>query len=143
MTDARLWKDITDAKHLRGVPCNEVLSAVIAVYGRSEFDYCADKIRKARLEIGNLRPKRVKFPWSMYRKLYDRQRGICAWCDKEMALIRGKVDMDHIDPNSEDFNGSSNLQLLHSGCNRSKNAKSIAEQSKATGKGYIELLGGE
>jgi 5-methylcytosine-specific restriction endonuclease McrA len=59
-----------------------------------------------------------------------------------MKLIRGEIEADHINPNAEDFNNESNLQVLHSTCNQSKNAMSIAEQSKATGKGYVELLGG-
>jgi len=143
MNDAILWKSITDFKHLRGIPCREVLDAVISVYGRSDFDHCIDKLRRQRLDKAAGRPKRIRFSWVKYRRLYDKQRGICAWCDKEVALFRGDVEIDHRDPNAEDFNGDGNLQLLHSSCNRSKNAKSIAEQSKATGKGYIELLGRE
>ena len=133
---------VSGFKNLSGYSCKDVLDAVILAYGRSEFDHCASKIRLARLEIGSLRPKRIRFPWSKYRRLYERQGGICPWCDTPMILLRGKVEIDHIDPNSEDFNNDSNLQLMDAGCNRSKNAKSIAEQSKATGKGYVELLGG-
>jgi len=115
------------------------LKALQSEYGYSEFFNTIKKISRERLQNTD-RPARIKFPWSKYRKLYQKQGGVCNWCDKEMALIRGKVEIDHLNPNAENFNDDSNLQLLHTNCNREKSSKSIQEVSKETGKTFVEQL---
>lgn len=115
------------------------LKALQAEYGYSEFFNTIKKISKERLQNDN-RPARIKFSWSKYRRLYTQQNGICSWCDDTMPLIRGQIEIDHINPNASNFNDDSNLQVLHKHCNREKSSKSIQEVSKETGKTFVEQL---
>lgn len=119
--------------------CLEELKSLRTKYGTGEFDHSIKTLNRERLENYN-RPKRISFKWSLYRKLYRKQFGLCGICEAEMALIKGKVSMDHKNPNAEDFNDESNLQVTHVRCNLEKSSKSIPEQSKETGKPFTELV---
>ena len=114
------------------------LEALKAEWGYSRFDAAVRAINRKRLQ--GERAPRKKFPWSKYRKLYDRQRGICPECKLLMPLVRGHVEIDHFDPNEQDFNNESNLRLTHTLCNRSKGAKSVLEQSKASGRTFTDMM---
>jgi hypothetical protein len=57
-----------------------------------------------------------------------------------MPFLRGKIEIDHRDPNRKDFNSDRNLQLTHKECNRKKSSKSLYELSKETGKTIREIL---
>ncbi len=108
-------------------------------YGGFHFNLALKEIRRRRLEVSK-RGKRERFPWSKYRKLYNRQKGVCPLCNETMPFIRGEIEIDHRDPNREDFNSEDNLQLTHKRCNRAKSAKSVSTLSKESGKTIQELL---
>lgn len=125
-------------------PCFDELVALRAKYGTSPFDHAIKKLNRQRLDAGQQREKRQHFSPRMYQLLFDKQKGICLRCDKVLDVPAKRNEIDHINPNRVgDFNSFANLQLLHSSCNRSKGANSIHEESKATGKGYVEILGDE
>ena len=59
-------------------------------------------------------------------RLYGEQEGICAGCDTHFPFR--VMDVDHILPKSRGgTDHAGNLQLLCSGCNRSKGNKTMAE----------------
>ena len=59
-------------------------------------------------------------------RLYGEQEGICAGCDTHFPFR--VMDVDHILPQSRGgTDHADNLQLLCSGCNRSKGSKTMAE----------------
>ena len=59
-------------------------------------------------------------------RLYGQQEGMCAGCDTHFPFR--VMDVDHILPRSRGgTDHSENLQLLCSGCNRSKGGKTMAE----------------
>ncbi len=107
--------------------------------GYSRFEHILKSIQRERLQ-NPAREKRQRFPPSMYQKLFDAQEGFCNECGEFLAVPATKNEIDHKDPNRQDFNHPSNLQLLHRSCNREKGASTIQEQSKATGKTMRELV---
>jgi len=121
-------------------PIRDRLIAIRDEVGYSLFWREVKSLSRERLDDKDNRQKRKHFPWSKYVSLYKKCRGICAWCEGAMPLIKGEINLDHKDPNAEDFNGDANLQVLHSSCNKQKNAMSIADQAKHSGKTYTELL---
>ena len=59
-------------------------------------------------------------------RLYGEQEGVCAGCDTHFPFR--VMDVDHILPRSRGGTDHPyNLQLLCSGCNRSKGGKTMAE----------------
>ena len=125
-------------------PCFDAIISLRKQYGTVKFDHAMKKLNRMRLEAaGYQREKRVHFPPRMYQMLFDRQSGVCPRCNKTLNVPAKRNEIDHVNVERQDFNHPSNLQLLHSGCNRSKGANSIHEESKATGKGYVEILGDE
>jgi 5-methylcytosine-specific restriction endonuclease McrA len=96
---------------------------------------------RRKLEVSG-RPPRQKFPWSEYKRMYERQGGICPLCQEVMPLIRGKIEMDHINPGlvGEEFNARTNRQVVCRGCNREKSALSIPAQAKRYSKPMTEIL---
>ena len=59
-------------------------------------------------------------------RLYGEQEGVCAGCETHFPFR--VMDVDHILPRSRGgTDHPTNLQLLCSGCNRSKGAKTMAE----------------
>lgn len=110
-------------------------------YGTGNFDFAMRKMRRMRIEPG--REDRKRFPWTMYKRLYQKQAGLCPRCCGAMILLRGKVEIDHYDPNAEDYNGEANLRLLHTDCNREKSAKTPLQEAKATGQIITDTLSGE
>lgn len=109
--------------------------------GYSQFDRAVRSLMKERLT--NLeRQHRKHFSPSTYQKLFDRQKGVCSYCDEPLLIPARKNEIDHFDPNAEEFNSPRNLQLLHSQCNRKKAAQSPSEQSKQQGKTVLEMREG-
>lgn len=116
------------------------LKAIRERVGYSEYDQAVKIISRERLQNSD-RDKRKPIPWSVIQRHYKKQRGICPWCNKPMVLIRSELEGDHVDPNRQDFNADDNIQVLHKlPCNREKSSMSVADQAKAKGKTYYELL---
>jgi 5-methylcytosine-specific restriction endonuclease McrA len=121
-----------------------LLDAIEKQIGVSRYVAAIKAKSRRRLEVDvTVRQKRKSFPWSKYKRLYEKQAGKCAICAKDMRLIRGTVEIDHKNPNAEDFNSDYNLQLAHKECNREKGGKSLAEQAKFYGKTTVQLLSSE
>lgn len=120
----------------------EELKSIRERYGYSEFDHAIKRINRERLQVEG-REKRVKFPKSMYAKLYKFQFGMCSICELPMVKLgsyRG-LEIDHRDPNRQDgFNDWDNLGLAHEKCNREKSSKSMLQMSKESGKTVTEML---
>lgn len=120
------------------------LQAIREEVGTSIYDAAVKAINRMRLDSNvSDRQPRKSFSWAVYQRHYKKQRGICPWCGNTMPLIKGAIEMDHINPNAEDFNADSNLQVLHKACNRQKSSMSIAEQAKHQGTTYREILSGD
>ena len=120
--------------------CFDELQALRRKWGTSIFDAADLKLRRMRIEPG--RVKRKRFSNATYSRLYKRQGGLCAECSDPMLFIKGKMDIDHKDPNlqGDDFNRETNLRLTHPKCNREKGAKSIYEQALSHGETVAETL---
>lgn len=117
------------------------LKAIREEVGTSIYDAAVRIINRMRLDSDiSQRQKRKSFPWSVYERHYKKQRGICPWCEKTMPMIKGEIEIDHINPNAVDFNADINLRVLHRSCNREKSAMSIADQAKHLGTTYREIL---
>ena len=122
--------------------CIAILKAHRAEWGYDKFDDAIRHINRERLQTSTREP-RHHFKPPDYKKLYRRQGGICALCRLAMVMpnhFPGGLEIDHINPNREDFNDPSNLQLTHEKCNRQKAAKSIQAQSKSSGKPFTHIL---
>jgi hypothetical protein len=131
---------------IRSIQCRAKLLAIQQEFGYDHFRREATAIVKARLQVDkNERPKHEQFKPIEYRRLYHRQKGICPICNLGMVMPHhwpGNLHMDRINPNLiEGYNAPWNRQVTHKKCNESKGGKSIQEQSKKTGKGFMELLG--
>jgi 5-methylcytosine-specific restriction endonuclease McrA len=108
-------------------------------YGSFHLKRAIKELNRCRAEVSN-REKRKRFPWPCYRKLYNRQRGLCPLCGEVMPFIRGEIEMDHRDPNRKDFNSENNLQVMHKRCNRVKASKSVLRLSKESGRTIKDML---
>ncbi len=65
-------------------------------------------------------------------RLYGEQEGVCAGCDTHFPFR--VMEVDHVLPRSRGgTDHADNLQLLCSGCNRSKGGRTMAEWRAATG----------
>ena len=65
-------------------------------------------------------------------RLYGEQEGVCAGCGTHFPFR--VMDVDHILPRSQGgTDHADNLQMLCSGCNRSKGSKTMAEWKAARG----------
>lgn len=111
-------------------PTRDKLIAIRDEVGYSEFWKEVKSLGRERLDNSSEREKRVKFPWSKYKRLYDRCGAVCWWCQDIMPFTRGKIEIDHFDCNSENFNDDSNLGVLHAKCNREKGSKNLTEQAE-------------
>ena len=119
--------------------CESALREIRSRAGYSIFDAVVKKLNRER--VNPERQQRKRFPTSVYQRLYDKQGGDCRECGDRLFVPARKNEIDHIDPNREDFNHPSNLQLLHPKCNREKSSKSVYEQSKASGRSFEEIIG--
>lgn len=112
--------------------------------GYSKFWIIVKEMRAERLQVDKEgRGQRRHYRPAEYKKLYHRQHGICQICDSEMAMPKnwpGDLEMDHIDPNSPDWDAESNRQVTHGKCNREKSSSSIQEQSRKGGKTFTEII---
>jgi hypothetical protein len=121
--------------------CLQDIKAIRSQYGTSIFDDALRTLKKERLENYGREPKK-RFPPKMYQRLYDFQGGLCAFgpCRNHLNVPAKKNEIDHIDPNRQDLNHPSNLQLLHPACNRIKASRTLYEQSKLTGQPISDIL---
>lgn len=124
--------------------CRQAYQSWRTTFGTSLCDHVlrAENRRRVDREKPKVRKRRS---WGEYTRLYKRQKGLCGICKSEMVLIRGRVEIDHKNPNlpPDEFEHERNLQLAHDYCNRHKGAMSIAEQAKGSGQTYREILGPE
>ena len=118
----------------------KVLDSLDKEVGRSIYDQAVKMKNRRRLESGSTRQKRKHFPWSKYQKLYQKKNGVCWWCQCDMKLIKGQIEIDHFDPNADDYNGDANLSVIHMDCNREKSAKTLNEQAEHLNITVKELL---
>jgi 5-methylcytosine-specific restriction endonuclease McrA len=129
---------------IRSVQCRAALKALREQFGYGIFDAAIRELNRERLQIGrDAREPRVRFKAKTYKILYHKQRGICRICNLAMVLpshFPGSLEIDHINPNSEDFNDGRNLQLTHQSCNRKKGGKSVEQQSKSNGKTFADIV---
>ena len=107
--------------------------------GYSEFDAAIKSMNRERLH-GNEREKRKKYSWGKYKSLYQRQKAVCWWCGNTMPLIKGQIELDHFDPNREDFEAEENLSVLHKDCNRQKGPKDLINQAEILGITTMQLI---
>lgn len=107
--------------------------------GYANFDAIVKKLNRER--VNPEREKRKRFPKSTYQRLFDKQRGICPDCDKPLDIPAVRNHIDHISPEEENFNGSSNLRLIHPGCNLRKGARSVYDHAKRTGRSFEQIIG--
>ncbi len=106
--------------------------------GYGNWDFVVAKLARERIPVD--RPKRIKFPPTMYQRLFDDQGGMCPECQEHLDVPAKKNEIDHINPHEEKFNERFNLQLLHSSCNREKSAMTVLEQSKSSGETMETIL---
>ena len=91
------------------------------VIGGSLFQATALTAPPVRTDLGDLPNYRTH-----RHRLYGEQEGVCAGCDTHFPFR--VMDVDHILPRSRGgTDHPDNLQLLCSGCNRSKGSKTMAE----------------
>ena len=119
--------------------CLDELILLRGKYGTSQFDHAVKSLMRQRLDAPG-RPKRIHVSLNARWKMYRRQKGICPLCNTEMAPDEKLWDVDHIEPDSPNYNGKDNLWLTHASCNRSKGAKSLIEMAKETGATINEIL---
>jgi len=108
-------------------------------YGTSVDDECTRILHRERLAADRDKRKRFKWP-NDYKRLYERQKGVCPRCNQPMVFIQGEIHIDHFDAGREDFNADTNLRVLHRTCNESKGANSIIDEAKRKGITVKELL---
>ena len=124
--------------------CVAILKQFRADWGYDRFDSAIRIINRERLQLGkNPRDGRQRFKAHDYKKLYRKQNGICPLCNLAMVMpahFPGPLEIDHLNPNREDFNDPSNLQLTHESCNRKKGAKSLQQQSKSNGRTFVHIM---
>ena len=118
----------------------EVLDSLDKEVGRSIYDQAVKMKNRRRLERGDTRQRRKRFPWSKYQKLYQKKNGVCWWCQSDMKLIKGQIEIDHFDPNAPDYNADANLSVLHMDCNREKSSKTLTDQAQYLGITVKELI---
>ena len=112
----RRWAGI-DLSPLAVRLVNERIEADRGLWGGAEaFD--APPVRTDLGELPNYRTHR--------HRLYGEQEGVCAGCDTHFPFR--VMEVDHVLPQSRGgTDHPDNLQLLCSGCNRSKGGKTMAE----------------
>lgn len=122
----------------------ERLKEIRAEVGYADFDEALRAINRERLQSPRME-KRKKFAWGVIQRLYEKQAGVCPFCQEIMVLLKTKrhlVEVDHINPNRPDFNDPKNLQLLHRDCNRQKSSMSMMDQAKRLGVPMTTILNG-
>jgi len=63
---------------------------------------------------------------SLRKRLWELQSHICFLCEREINLDADQVEIDHIDPQSnEGLDSDSNWALMHSECNNKKRVKNL------------------
>lgn len=123
--------------------CQEEFDYWIAHNKRCWVDVVLSRWKRRRLETGNgTRPLRDKTSPSAKKRMYFLQNGVCPWCHRPLGANERFWHVDHLNPNltGDAYNHPSNKQLMHPKCNEEKNAMSIEEQAKHTGRTYAQLV---
>lgn len=116
-----------------------ILQSARETAGESLFWRTIEQMK--RVKVNPKREEKKGFPWWMVSGAYNRQNGVCPWCEKDMVKKRGLIDGDHINPNLEErLNAPENCQALHHQCNLEKGSMSVAEQAKHLGKTMREII---
>lgn len=122
--------------------CLADLDALRAKWGYFKY-YEALKIQnRRRLESDH--GKREHFSQAKRTKIFMRHGGRCHICG-ELIDPKSNWHVDHVNVNlsSEEYNQEKNLAPTHAGCNESKGARDLVEQSKHSGRTVREQLGDE
>lgn len=126
-------------KSMSLIDCKTEFYEWLKKHGYGNCDLVIREWRRQR--VNPERDKRQRFPKSEYQRLFDSQKGFCACgCSEHLLVPAIKNEIDHIDPNRQDFNHRSNLQLLLPEHNRNKSSKSVLQQSKESGRTMQEII---
>lgn len=117
----------------------EVYRAWRDTFGTSICDQVQREEGRRRLQVVGRAPRK-RFTARIYQRLFDRQAGICRWCHEILEIPARRNEIDHLNPEAEDFNGETNLQLLHRACNREKSSKSMLDQAKDRNRTVTDLI---
>lgn len=117
-----------------------VVSILVGIKQSIGKDALKRAYKEAMSEIPVDREKRKPFSRAFKQKLFDRQGGVCLECHKPLIVPAIKNEVDHIQPDAEDWHNTINLRLTHPKCNRSKGAKSLVQLSKERGGTVLERL---
>jgi hypothetical protein len=96
-----------------------------------------------RRRVNPERDPRDKTSPSEKQKMFNTQKGFCPICHFFLYVpaTDRRNEVDHIDPNRQDFNHQTNKQLVHGiPCNRKKSSKDLIQQSKESGKTIQEII---
>ncbi|WP_084336490.1 HNH endonuclease [Pseudomonas indica] len=99
------------------------LESRAALIARNAYDEFWINLIECSQILQNLAPAKRR-PWiiDVVRDLHRKQGGLCALCNQPLEL--SEMDVDHKIPFCYGGgNESSNIQLAHSSCNRSKRAE--------------------
>jgi 5-methylcytosine-specific restriction endonuclease McrA len=124
--------------------CRLDLNQARVKHGRLVFNSVAKEMLREKVDRPD-KKSRKHFGKSMYQRLFDKQKGLCAICGNALTVPAHKNEIDHKNPTAENFDAESNLQLVHGWrskekCNQKKGAKDMFAQSKRYGKTVKELL---
>lgn len=127
--------------------CINDLEALRKTYGYSRYDRCVKHLNRQRL-LNRERDPHQHFPPRVYQRLFDAQKGLCGICGDQLEFPANRNEIDRKDPNADDYNGRSNLQLVHGRlsvqkCNQKKGAKSMLDQCKCSGDSMLALIAGQ
>jgi len=131
---------ISELRNKWGFTCRQVLEGVLTIYGRSLFYPPAREMAYEKVNGIRTREKRKHYSPAHKQKLFDRQKGICPWCNQPLDIPASRNEVDHIRPDAEPFDAITNQQLCHGQCNREKSAMSITDQAKHTGHTIAEII---
>lgn len=109
------------------------------IQGASKVRDACRRYFKRRTYAGVLPEARQRIPKQWIAKAFAKQGGKCKRCGEEKLL--SEMTGDHIRPLAKGGRHTqSNLQALCASCNSSKNANDLNDESKTTGKTYVEML---
>lgn len=120
--------------------CKEWFTEGLKTYGYSAVESEIKAWKRRRVPEG--RPKQDQFKWGEYVRLYRQERGVCPLCGEDMPLIKGKIEMDHINSQltGEAYNARQNRQVVCKPCNAEKNATTVPGMAKRTGRTMTDIV---
>ena len=110
-----------------------------AALSQHEFPRAVRELEQRRPDV-SCRGRGKRFAWTKYQMLYNKQKGVYAWCSELMPILKGH-GIDHEDLNrTPGFNSDENLQLTNRRCNRVKSSRSIHGQAKKGAQSVVDLV---